>query len=766
MRNFFALSDIEFEGLAADLLAAELATPVERFSAGPDGGIDLRWKTTSGGNGVGQCKHYLRSSFSQLHSAARREVRHVERLELDDYRFITSFDLSVAQKDRLYVLFKRWMADPKNVIGGRDLDGLLTQHESVERRHPKLWLASGSQLFWSLHSELASRAAALRECVETSLPRYVVNRSYEQAREILEKHRVCVIAGVPGIGKTMLAYVLLADAIALGYEPVEVSADIEEAWISLHGSELQVFLYDDFLGQLSFGERLGKNEDKRLSDFIAKVSSMQTKRLIMTTREYVLQDARQSYERLNSLDRRLHFVLELEDYTRADRARILYNHLWHGDVSAVALREIASGGFRRIIDHPAYNPRLIEYCTGKAFDTVNKGYVARMTYVLDHPSQLWRTAFERHLTVEQQLVVVTLATLPARTVVDDLQAAHHALCQRLGVLCPSSIFRSALATLEGTFIAIEHVENRPSARLHNPSIAEFVLDWLAEDQQTVAALIESAVFFEQLRQIYTQGAETVGGRVSALPRSHLHSLVSSMCGTFVDAVTRTIGGPSAERRNEWDHKLGAVYRAPSGWFETRLEFCLDLGNEWTPGNTWLIAQVNTLGDRWGRNQGGKAEAVLVLRHLHQAKTMLDKATDEYDLFVKAVESAGAALDRWLDSTLEETEEDWVPYLERLETDRRQNLMLNTKLASRFDEFARHELSRWSPSPPGIEVLLECANKFHLSGLAEALEKKIEEDRDRDDEKAKDLPSGSHASMLSVDGSDAAIQQLFRRLAKR
>ena len=197
-------------------------------------------------------------------------MSHVDRLEPDDYRFITSFDVSVAQKGKLYLLFKRWMADANFVVGGRDSDGPLTKHEKVERRHPKLWLASGSQLFWSVHSDLASRVAALRDRIERALPRYVVNRSYEQARELLAKHRVCVIAGVPGIGKTMLAYVLVADAIAFGYEPVEVSADIEEAWISLQGSDLQVFLYDGFLGQLSFAERLGKNEDKRLSDFIAK----------------------------------------------------------------------------------------------------------------------------------------------------------------------------------------------------------------------------------------------------------------------------------------------------------------------------------------------------------------------------------------------------------------------------------------------------------------------------------------------------------------
>src|ERR1035437_9671079 len=96
----------------------------------------------------------------------------------------------------------------------------------------------------------------------------------------------------------------------------------------------------------------------------------------------------------------------------------------------------------------------------------------------------------------------------------------------------------------------------------------------------------------------------------------------------------------------------------------------------------------------------------------------------------------------------------------------QHITLDTELAARFDELARGELSRWSPSPPGIEVLLEYANKFHLSGLIETLEEKIEADRNRDDDKAKVLPSRSNASVLSVEDSDSAIQQMFRRLSKR
>jgi hypothetical protein len=47
VRDFTVLSDIEFEEVAADLLAAELNRPVERFGVGRDGGADLRWQLFS-----------------------------------------------------------------------------------------------------------------------------------------------------------------------------------------------------------------------------------------------------------------------------------------------------------------------------------------------------------------------------------------------------------------------------------------------------------------------------------------------------------------------------------------------------------------------------------------------------------------------------------------------------------------------------------------------------------------------------------------------
>ena len=164
VRDFSVLSDVEFEELVADLLSAEYGVPVERFARGADGGVDLRWRATPTADYlIGQCKHYHRSSIAQLAAAARAEVVHLNSLSLGGYRFITSFDLTIGQKNQIYAILTKWMSGPDDVMGARDIDGLLTRHPTVEQRHPKLWVSSGSQLFWATHSELASRASALRE---------------------------------------------------------------------------------------------------------------------------------------------------------------------------------------------------------------------------------------------------------------------------------------------------------------------------------------------------------------------------------------------------------------------------------------------------------------------------------------------------------------------------------------------------------------------------------------------------------------------------
>jgi len=222
-------------------------------------------------------------------------------------------------------------------------------------------LSSATVLREVLNQHIQLRSSVLAEDAEETLQIYVENASLRRAHELLEKEHVCVIAGLPGIGKTTLAQVLITQHAAEDYDVVVVSQDIDEALRVWSPEASQIFYYDDFLGQTSLDDKLGKNEDARLMTFLRRVHSAPNKRCVLTTREYILQQAKSRYEKLarHNFDV-LTTVIDIEDYTALVRAKILYNHVYFSHLHSSAKRAFAAPQrYEAILDHRNYNPRLV-----------------------------------------------------------------------------------------------------------------------------------------------------------------------------------------------------------------------------------------------------------------------------------------------------------------------------------------------------------------------------------------------------------------------
>ena len=136
--------------------------------------------------------------------------------------------LTPANKDEILDILRPFVRDASDVLGANDLEGLLSRHPNVERANFKLWLTSTSALERVLHNAELCQTEFEVDRIRRKLPLFVQNDAFPRAVDLLAQTRIAVISGMPGIGKTTLAEMLLYAHLEQGYEPVVIQTEINE----------------------------------------------------------------------------------------------------------------------------------------------------------------------------------------------------------------------------------------------------------------------------------------------------------------------------------------------------------------------------------------------------------------------------------------------------------------------------------------------------------------------------------------------------------
>lgn len=514
MLNFANLNDVEFEYLCQDIMQKKLNCSLRRFAQGRDGGVDLTDSVIKR-NIVVQVKHYVNSSVDALVGALKQELDKIKKINPKQYFICCSKNLSPQKVKEIYELFVNYMASDKNIITLNEIEDYLNAPDNIDilSKHYKLWLDSTGILEQLGNNDIFVDCESLLSNIENDKKYFVRTKIFNRCLDCLAHNKTIFITGDPGVGKTITSKMLVMHYATAGYRVryTTNSSDLKELKKALSRSpeQKEIILVDDCLGQAYFEMKETQNEE--LLSLIKYISLSKNKLLVLNSRVTIYQEAKdRKPELVKSLENGEFkvFIIDMNAISNIEKAKILYNHLYFNNTQPQyfnAIREEYK--YRKIILHPNYNPRLIEFiCNPNRYIGVNANeYYNFITRQLDNPKQIWKDEYERRLQKVDRILLSTIYSLSDKEVPITLLKTcfDKAIYDERIIDKTINQFEASLTRLLGGFISIVDKKGSKMISMANPSINDYLDGRLKENATEKNILISNAIHIWQFKRLMT-----------------------------------------------------------------------------------------------------------------------------------------------------------------------------------------------------------------------------------------------------------------------
>ncbi|MCZ8529907.1 hypothetical protein [Alteromonas sp. PRIM-21] len=369
-----------------------------------------------------------------------------------------------------------------------------------------------------INSAIKGRSQYKLDEIVGNSSRYVYTDAHQNAIEVLESLNTVIIKGAPGVGKTTLADQLCQQHVANGYELVFIENSLNEAEQVYELHKPQLFYFDDFLGR-NYLQAITKHEDSHIVNFIRRVAKDSTKRFILTTRSNILNQGRQLTDlfHINKLNKN-EFEVSVSNLSNLEKAKILYNHIWFGNLDNLYIDQIYKNKrYQAIIEHRNFNPRLISFITDyERLEGIDASeYWNHIERLLNNPEDIWEKVLQKDIDDISRHLIIGMV-LHGGSINERLLEQFFENIQSIGLAVNNNkTFLQVIRLLTGALInRTISKDEEISYDLFNPSIGDYVIRNYFKDANYLNAILSALTTTKALRNIQSLlNSESVSNQV-------------------------------------------------------------------------------------------------------------------------------------------------------------------------------------------------------------------------------------------------------------
>ena len=261
-----------------------------------------------------------------------------------------------------------------------------------------------------------------------------------------------------------------------------------------------MIVFDDFWGSNGLDRFGNGQEEKALAVFREDVRRSRECILILTTREYILEQGLKQNEDFRRIVEREGLECRIEQYSRTDRLRIYFGHLRNSALTCGQVNALLKAG-RQVILSSNYNPRIIELYTKTIRpEDAPQLCVEKFFQYLECPADFWEKIYA-DLSQEARAVMLILAVMPLPVELKLLRECYLKLMKDQDKELEWKKFSDVAAELEKTVIRTDlynRVNPLITVTCQNPSVKDFILRYIrANLKQYSGILLNSCLYFSQ-----------------------------------------------------------------------------------------------------------------------------------------------------------------------------------------------------------------------------------------------------------------------------